>query len=106
MSEEEVFNPEPSATALRGGAKPGNANGRLIIKDRIADSMFQQIQLRPDEYSVVATPNLNGDYLSDAPAATTGDISPAAAPTIADRAPTRASLHCGRRRGPCSGRVL
>src|SRR3984885_7142705 len=47
VTEDEVF--EEKATALRGGAAPGNANGRLIIKDRIADSMFQQIQLRPDE---------------------------------------------------------
>src|SRR5207302_10591151 len=43
--------------------KGGDAKGKVQIKDRIADSMFQQIQLRPDEYSVVATPNLNGDYL-------------------------------------------
>src|SRR5262249_25372882 len=45
-----------------------DGKGRLLIKDRIADSMFQQIQLRPDEYSVIATPNLNGDYISDAAA--------------------------------------
>src|SRR5438128_8400801 len=50
ITEEELFDEKTST--LRGGAKPGNANGRLIIKDRIADSMFQQIQLRPDEYSV------------------------------------------------------
>ena len=42
-----------------GGKAPA---GKVVIKDRIADSMFQQIQLRPDEYSVIATPNLNGDY--------------------------------------------
>ena len=40
--------------------------GKLLIKDRIADSMLQQILTRPDEYDVIATPNLNGDYLSDA----------------------------------------
>jgi isocitrate dehydrogenase len=39
------------------------------VRDRIADSMFQQLLLRPAEYSVIATPNLNGDYLSDAAAA-------------------------------------
>ncbi|MBM3212547.1 NADP-dependent isocitrate dehydrogenase, partial [Candidatus Poribacteria bacterium] len=38
---------------------------KIIIKDRIADSMFQQVLIRPDEYDVIATPNLNGDYLSD-----------------------------------------
>jgi len=48
--------------------------GKILIKDRIADSMFQQVLLRPDEYDVVATPNLNGDYLSDACAAQTGGL--------------------------------
>jgi isocitrate dehydrogenase len=47
--------------------------------------MFQQIQLRPEEYSVVATPNLNGDYLSDAAAALTGGIGLAAGANIGDR---------------------
>jgi isocitrate dehydrogenase len=48
--------------------------GKVLIKDRIADSMFQQILLRPREYSVIATPNLNGDYLSDACAAQVGGL--------------------------------
>lgn len=48
--------------------------GRVIIKDRIADSMFQQILLRPEEYDILATPNLNGDYLSDACVAQTGGL--------------------------------
>lgn len=48
--------------------------GKLLIKDRIADSMFQQLLLRPDEYDVIATPNLNGDYLSDASAAQVGGL--------------------------------
>lgn len=48
--------------------------GKVLIKDRIADSMFQQILLRPSEYDVVATPNLNGDYLSDACAAQVGGL--------------------------------
>lgn len=43
--------------------------GKIVIKDRIADAMFQQILLRPSEYSVLAMPNLNGDYMSDALAA-------------------------------------
>jgi isocitrate dehydrogenase len=50
------------------------AGGRIIIKDRIADSMFQQVLLRPSEYSVIATTNLNGDYLSDALAAQVGGL--------------------------------
>jgi isocitrate dehydrogenase len=50
------------------------AAGRIVIKDRIADSMFQQVLLRPAEYSVIATTNLNGDYLSDALAAQVGGL--------------------------------
>ncbi|MBU1678992.1 MAG: isocitrate dehydrogenase (NADP(+)) [Bacteroidetes bacterium] len=48
--------------------------GKIVIKDRIADSMFQQLILRPSEYEVLATPNLNGDYLSDACAAQVGGL--------------------------------
>ncbi|MEG8947187.1 isocitrate dehydrogenase (NADP(+)) [Rosettibacter firmus] len=48
--------------------------GKVLIKDRIADSMFQQVLLRPNEYDVIATPNLNGDYLSDACAAQVGGL--------------------------------
>ncbi|HEX2642089.1 MAG TPA: isocitrate dehydrogenase (NADP(+)), partial [Thermoanaerobaculia bacterium] len=54
-----------------GGKTP---EGRLLIKDRIADSMFQQVLLRPDEYDVIATTNLNGDYMSDALAAQVGGL--------------------------------
>ncbi|HEX7677699.1 MAG TPA: isocitrate dehydrogenase (NADP(+)) [Thermoanaerobaculia bacterium] len=53
---------------------PDGAGGRIVIKDRIADSMFQQVLLRPSEYSVLATTNLNGDYLSDALAAQVGGL--------------------------------
>ena len=45
-----------------------------MIKDRIADIMFQQMLLRPEEYDVIATLNLNGDYLSDAVAAEVGGV--------------------------------
>jgi isocitrate dehydrogenase len=48
--------------------------GKILLNDRIADSMFQQVLLRPDEYSVIATPNLNGDYISDACAAQVGGL--------------------------------
>lgn len=48
--------------------------GKLVIKDRIADAMFQEALLRPEEYSVLATPNLNGDYISDALAAQVGGL--------------------------------
>jgi len=50
------------------------SKGRILIKDRIADAMFQQILLRPGEYDVIVTPNLNGDYLSDALAAAVGGL--------------------------------
>jgi isocitrate dehydrogenase len=58
--------------------------GKIIIKDRIADSMFQQALLRPDEYDVLATPNLNGDYLSDACAAQVGGLGMAPGANIGD----------------------
>jgi isocitrate dehydrogenase len=74
-------------------AKGASAAGKVVIKDRIADSMFQQIQLRPDEYSVVATPNLNGDYLSDAVAALVGGIGLAAGANIGDRAAMFEATH-------------
>ncbi|MDP3149744.1 MAG: isocitrate dehydrogenase (NADP(+)) [Ignavibacteria bacterium] len=48
--------------------------GKILLKDRIADSIFQQLLLRPNEYEVLATPNLNGDYLSDAAAAQVGGL--------------------------------
>jgi isocitrate dehydrogenase len=48
--------------------------GRLVIKDRIADALFQEVLLRPEEYSVIAAPNLNGDYISDALAAQVGGL--------------------------------
>ncbi|HPJ15121.1 MAG TPA: NADP-dependent isocitrate dehydrogenase, partial [Spirochaetota bacterium] len=54
-----------------GGKIPA---GKIVIKDRIADAMFQQIILRPEEYEVIATPNLNGDYISDALAAQVGGL--------------------------------
>ncbi len=56
----------------------------VIIKDRIADAMFQQLLLRPDEYSVIATPNLNGDYLSDAAAAQVGGLGIAPGGNVGD----------------------
>ena len=73
--------------------KGAAAKGKLLIKDRIADSMFQQVQLRPDEYSVIATPNLNGDYLSDAVAALTGGIGLAAGANIGDKAAMFEATH-------------
>lgn len=60
------------------------AEGKIVIKDRIADAMFQQILLRPREYSVLALPNLNGDYISDACAAQVGGLGMAPGANIGD----------------------
>ena len=65
-----------------GGKIP---EGKILINDRIADAMFQQVLLRPDEYQVVATPNLNGDYLSDACAAQVGGLGIAPGANLSDR---------------------
>jgi isocitrate dehydrogenase len=65
-----------------GATDPGD---RVVIKDRIADAMFQQLLLRPDEYDVLALPNLNGDYLSDAAAAQVGGLGMAPGANIGDR---------------------
>lgn len=64
-----------------GGVMP---QGKILIKDRIADAMFQQILLRPDEYDVLCTTNLNGDYLSDAAAAQVGGLGLAPGGNIGD----------------------
>lgn len=70
---------------LAAGSRKKVSEGMVIIKDRIADAMFQQILLRPDEYSVIATPNLNGDYLSDALAAQVGGLGLAPGANIGDK---------------------
>src|SRR5580700_2411195 len=62
----------------------GQWKNKLMINDRIADSVFQQVLLRADEYSVLATPNLNGDYLSDACAAQVGGLGMAPGSNIGD----------------------
>jgi len=74
ITEEEVY-------SQHNGQAP---QGKIVIKDRIADSMFQQILTRTDEYDVFATPNLNGDYLSDACAAQVGGLGMAPGANIGD----------------------
>ena len=59
--------------------------GKVLINDRIADAMFQQLLLRPDEYDILATPNLNGDYISDACAAQVGGLGIAPGANFGDR---------------------
>lgn len=58
---------------------------KVMVNDRIADSIFQQIQTRPDEYSILATMNLNGDYLSDAAAAIVGGLGMGPGANIGDQ---------------------
>jgi isocitrate dehydrogenase len=65
--------------------KNPNTGSQIIIKDVIADAMLQQVLLRPDEYSVIATLNLNGDYLSDALAAQVGGIGIAPGANLSDK---------------------
>ena len=62
----------------------GKWKQKLLINDRIADSIFQQVIVRPDEYSVLATPNLNGDYISDACAAQVGGLGIAPGANVGD----------------------
>lgn len=67
--------------------------GVVLIKDRIADMIFQQVLLRPDEFGVIACPNLNGDYLSDALAAQVGGLGLAPGANIGDRAAVFEATH-------------
>ncbi len=67
--------------------------GKILINDRIADAMFQQVLLRPDEYEVIALPNLNGDYLSDACAAQVGGLGMAPGANIGDTAALFEATH-------------
>ncbi len=67
--------------------------GKILIKDRIADAMFQQLLLRPAEYDVIATSNLNGDYLSDACAAQVGGLGLAPGANIGDHAALFEATH-------------
>ena len=93
------FAPQISANALYKEVKDcldsiytTHGNGawktKLMINDRIADSIFQQIVTRPDEYAVLATPNLNGDYISDACAAQVGGLGIAPGANIGDGTPS------------------
>jgi len=67
--------------------------GKIVLKDRIADAMFQQILLRPEDYDVLAMPNLNGDYMSDALAAQVGGLGMAPGANIGDQAAVFEATH-------------
>ena len=77
----EVKNVIATIGATHGG---GKWRSKVMINDRIADSIFQQIIIRPEEYSILATPNLNGDYISDAAAAQVGGLGIAPGANIGD----------------------
>ena len=73
--------PEAEVTTRYHGQAPP---GKVVLKDRLADNLFQQVLLRPEEYQVIATPNLNGDYISDALAAQVGGLGMAPGANIGD----------------------
>ena len=77
------------------GSTHGNGQWKtkVMVNDRIADSIFQQIQTRPDEYSILATMNLNGDYLSDAAAAIVGGLGMGPGANIGDQAAIFEATH-------------
>ena len=85
----------PGQTVIESESASGrlDVRGKVIIKDRIADNMFQQILTRPEEYSVLATPNLNGDYLSDACAAQVGGLGVAPGANIGESVAVFESVH-------------
>jgi len=78
---------------LPASALTGPPDGRVVINDRIADNMLQQILTRPDEYSVLATPNLNGDYLADACAAQVGGLGIAPSVNMGDGVAVFEAVH-------------
>ncbi len=83
ITEEELYD-------VYGGKQP---EGKIVIKDRIADIIFQLLQLRPAEFDVLATMNLNGDYLSDAAAAEVGGVGIAPGANIADHVAVFEATH-------------
>jgi len=91
---EEQFGDQTVSEARLWDEFDGNLpEGKIVIKDRIADMLFQQVLLRPDEYGVIATPNLNGDYLSDALAAQVGGLGMAPGANIGDRCAVFEATH-------------
>jgi isocitrate dehydrogenase len=90
---EAISEVKQTVAAIWGTHGKGEWKKKVLIKDRIADSIFQQILIRPDEYSVLATPNLNGDYLSDAAAAQVGGLGMAPGANIGDKAAVFEATH-------------
>jgi isocitrate dehydrogenase len=93
LAEEEFGNQIVLESELGEAGQSNIPSGKLVIKDRIADAMFQQILLRPEEYEVLAMPNLNGDYISDALAAQVGGLGMAPGANIGDEAAVFEATH-------------
>ena len=91
----EAVDTEVSAVLAAIGDSHGNGRWKdmVLVDDRIADSIFQQIQTRPQDYSVLATLNLNGDYISDAAAAVVGGLGMAPGANIGDKAAIFEATH-------------
>ncbi|ACP47199.1 isocitrate dehydrogenase, NADP-dependent [Sulfolobus islandicus Y.G.57.14] len=81
---------EEEVTKNYNGVPP---SGRVIINDRIADNMFQQIIIRPDEYDIILAPNVNGDYISDAAGALVGNIGMLGGANIGDTGGMFEAIH-------------
>ena len=84
VAEEEFGDVTITETDLWGKYDGNQPKDKLVIKDRIADMLFQQVLLRPEEFGVIATPNLNGDYISDALSAQVGGLGMAPGANIGD----------------------
>ncbi|MDE2149612.1 MAG: isocitrate dehydrogenase (NADP(+)) [Gammaproteobacteria bacterium] len=93
VAREEFGNVTLTEEQLYGEYKGKQPEGKIVIKDRIADIMFQMMLLRPDEFDVIATTNLNGDYLSDAIAAEVGGMGIAPGANIADHVAVFEATH-------------
>jgi len=93
VAREEFGNVTITEEQLYAEYKGKQPEGKIVIKDRIADIMFQMMLLRPDEFDVLATPNLNGDYLSDAIAAEVGGMGIAPGANIADHVAVFEATH-------------
>ena len=93
LAEEEFADQTISETDLWDKYDGNRPEGKVVIKDRIADIMFQLMQLRPAEFSVIATTNLNGDYLSDALAAEVGGMGIAPGANMADHVAVFEATH-------------
>ncbi|HUS24377.1 MAG TPA: isocitrate dehydrogenase (NADP(+)) [Candidatus Binatia bacterium] len=93
VAREEFGNVTITEEQLYAEYKGKQPEGKIVMKDRIADIMFQMMLLRPDEFDVLATPNLNGDYLSDAIAAEVGGMGIAPGANIADHVAVFEATH-------------